>query len=176
MIKHLSGVKYSHQLQCFYIIILHVIMEHCVQTSRKLKKTVRHLVWQTMKICRTETKSVGPNKIDQNQRITCVCISKTHFVFNFFAVKIGTFLTAHFHLLPIIHQRFTVLLLFFIKFCLRSILFILLLLFCLFLWRRFLIFPRFVTFSDAILYTCGLDKSRTVGPIRSKNSSDLIKI
>jgi hypothetical protein len=66
------------------------------QTSRKLKKTVRHSVWQTMKICRTETKSVGPNKIDQNQRKTCVCISKTLFVFYFFAVKIGTIRTAHY--------------------------------------------------------------------------------
>jgi hypothetical protein len=129
-----------------------------------------------MKICRTETKSVRPNKIDQNQRKTCVCISKTLFGFNFFAVKIGTFPTAHFHLLPVIHQQFMVLLPLFLKFCLRSILFIFLLLFCTLLWRRFLIFPRFGTFSDAILFTCGLDKSRTVGLIRNKKSSDLVKI
>jgi hypothetical protein len=147
-----------------------------IQTSRKLKKTVRHSVWQTMKICRTETKSVGPNKIDQNQWKTCVCISKTLFVFYFFAVKIGTIRTAHFHLHPVIHQWFMVLLPFFIKFCLRSLLFILLLLFCALFWRRFSVFPRFGTFSDAILYTCGLDKSRTVGPIRNKKLSDLIKI
>jgi hypothetical protein len=121
-------------------------------------------------------KSVRPNKIEKNQRITCVCISKTLFVLDSSTVKIGTFLTAHFHLHPIIHQRFTVLLLIFIKFCLRSILLILLLLFCAFLRRRFFIFPRFGTFSDAILYTWGLDKSWTVGTIRNKNLSDLIKI
>jgi hypothetical protein len=84
-----------------------------------------------MKICRTETKSVRPNKIDQNQRKTCFCISKTLSGFNFFAVKIGTFRIAHFHLLPVIHQRFMVLLPLFLKFCLRSVLFILLLL----IWR-----------------------------------------
>jgi hypothetical protein len=145
----------------------------CMQTSRKLKKSVRHSVWQTMKICRTETKSVRPNKINQNQRKTCVCIPKTLLGFHYSAVKIGTVLTANFHILPVIHQRFTVLLPFFIKFCLRSIIFIM---YCVLRWRRFSFFLSFGTFSDAILYTCHLDKSRTVGPIWNKKSSDLIKI
>jgi hypothetical protein len=128
-----------------------------------------------MKICRTETKFVRPNKINQNQRKTCVCISKRLFsVLIFVAEKISTVRTAHFHLLPVIHQQFAVLLPFFIKFCLRS--FLLLLLFCTLLWCRFSFFPRFDIFSDAILYTCHLDKSRTVGPIRNKKLSDLIII
>jgi hypothetical protein len=126
-----------------------------------------------MKICRTETKSVRPNKINQNQRKTCVCIPKTLLGFIFFAVKIGTVRTAHFHLLPVIHQRFTVLLPFFIQFCLRSIIFILLSTAVLHAPQAYITFG---TFSDAILCTCDLDKSWTVGPIRNKKSSDLIKI
>jgi hypothetical protein len=141
--------------------------------------------WKKMSDIRSDKpwKSVGPkqNLSDQIKLIKIkeklVLVFLRHFlVLIFFAVKIGTFRTAHFQLLPVIHQHFMVLLQYFIKFCLKSILFILLLLFCTLLWRRFSIFPRFGTFSDAILYTCGLDKSRTVWLIRNKKSSDLIKI
>jgi hypothetical protein len=69
-----------------------------------------------MKICPTETISVRPIKINQNQRKTCVCISKTLLGFNFFAVKISTVRTAHFYLIPVKHHRFTVLLPFLLNF------------------------------------------------------------
>jgi hypothetical protein len=41
---------------------------------------------------------------------------------------------------------------------------------------RFSFSPRFGTLNDAILFTCDLDKRRTVGPIPNKKLSDLIKI
>jgi hypothetical protein len=79
-------------------------------------KSVRHSVWQTMKICPTDW-------INQNLRKTCLCISKTRLGFNFFPVKIGTWSCFYFSL----------------NFCLRSILFILLLLFCSLLWCSLLL-------------------------------------
>jgi hypothetical protein len=96
-----------------------------------------------------------------------------HFwVFNFFAVKIDTVRIAHFHLLPVVHLQFMVLLPFFTGLVFSSF-------YCCSAHISdldFRFFPRFGTFSDAILYTCYLDKSRTVRPIRNKKTLDLIKI
>jgi DNA-dependent RNA polymerase auxiliary subunit epsilon len=39
-----------------------------IQTSRKLKKSVRHSVRQDVKICRTKTNSVGPKHVTHKIR------------------------------------------------------------------------------------------------------------
>jgi hypothetical protein len=87
------------KFQTFVLYLIIIYIKHVTQSSRKLKKSVR----QTMKICRTETKSVRPNKIKGK----LVFVFLRHLsVFNFFAVKIGTVRIAH-HLLPVIPQWFT---------------------------------------------------------------------